>query len=115
MVGDGEVLGLLTGHQVILQSGVVGDGGVEYTLHQGDGGLQTVQLVHSYNLPPSQEKAQDEEQQQTVVEQLLLQAAEAPIQTVVSFKKTVFLDHLKQYYMDCQFADTTVICADQTR
>ena len=36
-------------------------------VHTGD--LDTVQLVHSYNLPPSAEK-----QEQTVVEQLLLQA-----------------------------------------
>ena len=36
-------------------------------VHTGD--LDTVQLVHSYNLPPSAEK------EQTVVEQLLLQAS----------------------------------------
>ena len=37
-------------------------------IHTGD--LDTVQLVHSYNLPPSAEK-----EQHTVVEQLLLQAS----------------------------------------
>ena len=50
-----------------------GDGGLDreklHTLiHTGD--LDTVQLVHSYNLPPSAEK-----EQHTVVEQLLLQAS----------------------------------------
>ena len=55
-------------------------------IHTGD--LDTVQLVHSYNLPPSAEK-----EQHTVVEQLLLQAS--GLQQVgrlfVGEKKTMFL------------------------
>ena len=39
---------------------------LDTVVHTGD--LDTVQLVHSYNLPPSAEK------EQTIVEQLLLQA-----------------------------------------
>ena len=81
-------------------------------VHTGD--LDTVQLVHSYNLPPSAEK------EQTVVEQLLLQASglhqvvniastqniimfkdedsKAAQETIISFKKPIFLDHLRDYY-----------------
>ena len=81
-------------------------------VHTGD--LDTVQLVHSYNLPPSAEK------EQTVVEQLLLQASglhqvvnisttqniemfkdedsKAAQETIISFKKPIFLDHLREYY-----------------
>ena len=116
-------------------------------VHTGD--LDTVQLVHSYNLPPSAEK------EQTVVEQLLLQASglhqvvniastqniimfkdedsKAAQETIISFKKPIFLDHLRDYYRyyhsgclcskiksdiscsNCQFADTTIICSDETR
>ena len=83
-------------------------------IHTGD--LDTVQLVHSYNLPPSAEK-----EQHTVVEQLLLQASalqqvrrlfvrkkkqcflkvedsKAAQETIISFKKPIFLDHLRDYY-----------------
>ena len=83
-------------------------------VHTGD--LDTVQLVHSYNLPPSAEK------EQTVVEQLLLQASglhqvvvdilskpanivflkdedsKAAQETIISFKKPIFLDRLRDYY-----------------
>ena len=81
-------------------------------VHTGD--LDTVQLVHSYNLPPSAEK------EQTVVEQLLLQASglhqvvnisstpniemfkdedsKTAQETIISFKKPIFLDHLREYY-----------------
>ena len=84
-------------------------------VHTGD--LDTVQLVHSYNLPPSAEK------EQTVVVQLLLQASglhqvvvdifisnpvnnvflkdedsKAAQETIISFKKPIFLDRLRDYY-----------------
>ena len=88
--------------------------------------------MHSYNLPPSAEK------EETVVEQLLLEASSLQVQsykraiyctkhiqndggslahqeTIISFKKPVFVDHLSDYYSNCQFTDTTVVCSDETR
>ena len=55
-------------------------------IHTGD--LDTVQLVHSYNLPPSAEK-----EQHTVVEQLLLQAsALQQVRRLFVRKKTMFFE-----------------------
>lgn len=123
-ITQGEVMGLLEGEQVIIHTTdgspvhyqtVVHTGSLDTLVHTG--ALDTVQLVHSYNLPPSAEK------EETVVEQLLLEASSlqndggslAHQETIISFKKPVFVDHLSDYYSNCQFTDTTVVCSDETR
>ena len=60
--------------------------------------------------------------------------SKAAQETIISFKKPIFLDHLRDYYRyhsegsglsskiikhfscsNCKFADTTIICSDETR
>jgi hypothetical protein len=95
---QGGVMGLLEGGQVIIQTS--GGSQVHYQVHTSSldgallgtvehtGDLDTVQLVHSYNLPPSAER------EETVVEQLLLEASGiqvtlSPIDSMQIFKSEI--------------------------
>ena len=178
-VSQAEMLGIpLLDNQVIIQSTSANGTPIYQTLvtRDGPGGqvwrvgtsgaLDSVQLVHSYNLPPEQEEQVIEQEQavvdhtsilidhhdqhinkhtdhnsvqnlnhedvkhHTIIEEVvqahtdsinpdhidpptgLTQIVENPI---YSFKKPVFYDCLKEYYTNCEFTDTVIICKGGSR